>query len=98
MAEISETLRKAHAGIPNITAIINGHMPAQTTWDDLKQFSEFNADLVTWARAGLKAGKTPEQLAAEWKVPEKYKGYSSTVSPMMGGLAGRIQGLQKESK
>jgi glyoxylase-like metal-dependent hydrolase (beta-lactamase superfamily II) len=96
MAEISETLRKAHAGIPNITTIINGHMPAQTTWDDLKQFSEFNADLVTWARAGLKAGKTPEQLAAEWKLPEKYKGYSSTVSAMMGGLAGRIEGLQKE--
>ena len=71
-------------------------MPAQTTWDDLKQFSEFNADLVAWARAGLKAGKTPEQLAAEWKVPEKYRGYSSTVSTMLGGLAGRIQGLQKE--
>jgi hypothetical protein len=29
-------------------------------------------------------------------VPEKYKGYSSTVSTMLGGLAGRIQGLQKE--
>ena len=54
--------------------------------------------LVTWARAGLKAGKTPEQLAAEWKVPEKYKGYSSTVSSMMGGLVGRIQSLQKETK
>ena len=98
MAEISETLRKAHAGIPNITAIINGHTPAQGTWADLKEFSEFNADLVTWARAGLKAGKTPEQLAAEWKVPEKYKGYSSTVSAMMGGLAGRIQGLQKDGQ
>ena len=96
MLQISETLRKAHDGIPNITAIINGHAPAQMVWSDLKQFSEFNADLVTWARAGLKAGKTPEQLAAEWKVPEKYKGYSSTVSTMLGGLAGRIQGLQKE--
>jgi glyoxylase-like metal-dependent hydrolase (beta-lactamase superfamily II) len=96
MAEISETLRKAHDGIPNITTIINGHTPAQTRWADLKEFAEFNADLVTWARAGLKAGKTPEQLAAEWKVPEKYQGYSSTVSSMMGGLAGRIQGLQKE--
>lgn len=96
MLQIPDTLRKAHAGIPNITTIINGHTPAQSTWADLKEFSEFNAELVAWARAGLKAGKTPEQLAAEWKLPEKYKGYSSTVSSMMGGLAGRIQGLQKE--
>ena len=41
---------------------------------------------------------TPEAAAAEWKVPEKYKGYSSTVSPMMGGLAGRLQRLQEEMK
>ncbi len=96
MLQIADTLRKAHAGIPNVTTIINGHTAAQSTWADLREFADFNADLVAWARAGLKAGKTPEQLAAEWKVPEKYKNYSSTVSAMMGGLAGRIQGLQKE--
>ena len=96
MLQIADTLRKAHAGIPNVTTIINGHTPAQSAWADLKEFADFNADLVTWARAGLKAGKTAEQLAAEWKLPEKYKGYSSTVSPNMGGLVGRIQGLQKE--
>ena len=63
---------------------------------DLKEFAEFNRDLVAWMEAGLKAGKTPEQLAAEWKVPEKYKGYSSTVNQLMGGMVGRIQALQKE--
>jgi hypothetical protein len=71
-------------------------MPAQTTWADLKEFADFNQELVDWMRAGLKAGKTPEALAAEWKLPEKYKGYSAQVSSMMGGLAGRIQALQKE--
>jgi hypothetical protein len=73
-------------------------MPAQTTWADLGEFVQFNRDLVTWMEAGLKAGKTPEQLAAEWKVPEKYKGYSPTVSQLMGGMAGRIEALQKEMK
>ena len=96
MVEIPETLRKAHAGIPNVDQIINGHTPAQTTWADLKEFAQFNADLVAYGRAGLKAGKTPEQLAAEWKLPEQYQGYSSQVSTMMGGLAGRFQLLQKE--
>jgi glyoxylase-like metal-dependent hydrolase (beta-lactamase superfamily II) len=96
MRQISETLAKAHNGIANVDAIINGHTPAQTTWADLKEFGDFNRDLVAWMEAGLKAGKTPEQLAAEWKVPEKYKGYSSTVSQLMGGMVGRIQALQKE--
>ncbi len=96
MLQIGDTLMKAHDGIKNVDAIINGHTPAQTTWADLKEFADFNKELVTWMQAGLKAGKTPEQLAAEWKLPEKYKGYSGTVSAMMGGMAGRIQNLQKE--
>ena len=96
MVQIAETLKKAHEGIKNVDQIINGHTPAQTTWADLKEYYEFNQDLVAWMRAGLKAGKTPEQLAGEWKVPEKYQGYSPTVSALMGGMAGRIQALQKE--
>ncbi len=98
MRHYGDTLLKAHDGIKNVDAIINGHTPAQTTWADLKEFSDFNKDLVGWMQAGLKAGKTPEQLAAEWKLPEKYKGYSGTVSAMMGGMVGRIQTLQKEMK
>jgi glyoxylase-like metal-dependent hydrolase (beta-lactamase superfamily II) len=98
MRQIPETLARAHSGIKDVDTIINGHMPAQTTWADLGEFVQFNRDLVTWMEAGLKAGKTPEQLAAEWKVPEKYKGYSPTVSQLMGGMAGRIQALQKEMK
>ena len=98
MREMPDTLKKAHAGIKNVEQIINGHMPAQTTWADLKEFADFNQELVDYGRAGLKAGKTPDQLAAEWKLPEKYKGYSSQVSAMMGGLAGRFQLLQTELK
>jgi cyclase len=96
MLQISETLMKAHDGIKNVDTIINGHTPAQTTWADLKEYSEFNKDLVTWMQTELKAGKTPEQAATEWKLPEKYKGYSPTVSEMFGGLPGRIKVLQKE--
>jgi len=98
MLQIGDTLAKAHAGIRNVEAIINGHTPAQTTWADLKEFSDFNKELAAWMQTGLKAGKTPEQLAAEWKLPEKYKGYSGTVAAMMGGMVGRIQNLQKEMK
>ncbi len=98
MMLISDTLMKAHNGIKDVDTIINGHMPTQTTWADLKEFAEFNKDLVAWMEAELKAGKTPEQAAAEWKLPEKYKAYSPTVGALFGGLAGRVQTLAKEMK
>ena len=98
MLQYSETLMKAYNGIKNVDTIINGHTPANTTWADLKEFADFNKDLLTWAQGELKAGKTPEQAAASWKLPEKYKGYNATVSTMMGGLAGRVQRLSDEMK
>ena len=98
MLHISETLMNAHNGIKNVDAIINGHTPKQTTWADLKEFADFNKDLVTWMQAELKAGKTPEQAAGEWKLPEKYKDYSPTVGALFGGLAGRIKALENEMK
>jgi glyoxylase-like metal-dependent hydrolase (beta-lactamase superfamily II) len=98
MMEMPDTLLKAHNGIKDVDTIINGHMPTQTTWADLKEYSEFNKDLVAWMQAELKAGKTPEQAAAEWKLAEKYKGYSPTVGALFGGLAGRIKTLENEMK
>jgi len=98
MLHYSESLMKAYNGIKNVDTIINGHTPANTAFADLKEFADFNKDLLTWAQGELKAGKTPEQAAAEWKLPEKYKGYSGTVSPMMGGMAGRLQLLATEMK
>jgi cyclase len=94
----SETLMKAYNGIKNVDTIINGHMPVQTTWADLREFADFNKDFLTWAQTELKSGKTPEQAAPGWKVPEKYKGYSPNVSANFGGLAGRLQRLSDEMK
>ena len=92
------TLQKAHSGIKGVETIINGHMPTQTTWADLKMFADLNQEFLTWAQAELKAGKTPEAAAAGWKMPQKYldAGYAESVSNMFGGLAGRLQRLQEE--
>jgi cyclase len=93
-----DTLNKAYNGIKNIDIVINGHNDKTTTWPDLKTYAEFNQDFLTWAQAELKAGKTPEQAAAEWKLPEKYQalGYSATAPALFGGLAGRINLLTVE--
>jgi glyoxylase-like metal-dependent hydrolase (beta-lactamase superfamily II) len=91
-----ETLRKGHDGIAGVDTIINGHNDTTTTWDDLRVFAEFNQDFLTWARAQLQAGRTPEQAAADWKLPEKYQGYAPEVSQLFGGVAGRLKLLADE--
>ena len=95
---IASTLQKAHDGIKGVETIINGHMPTQTTWADLKMFADFNQDFLTWAQAELKAGKTPEAAATGWVAPEKYvqAGYSAAAPAMFGGMVGRLQRLQEE--
>lgn len=98
MREIPVTLMKAYDGLKDVDTFINGHMPTQTTRADLKEYAEFNQELVAWMQEQLKAGKTPEQAAAEWKLPEKYKGYDPAVGALFGGLAGRIQTLANEMK
>ena len=64
LLHISDSLKKAHDGIKNVDIVINGHTPSNTTWTDLAEYADFTADLVAYGRAGFKAGKTPEQLAA----------------------------------
>jgi cyclase len=93
-----ETLNKGYSTIKNVDTVINGHNNTTTSWADVKQFADFNQDFLTWAQNELKAGKAPEQAAADWKVPAKYEGYSSQVGALFGGLAGRIQRLQEEMK
>ena len=93
-----ETLNKVHGGVKNVDTIINGHMPNTTTWADLKTFAEFNQDFLTWAQGALKSGKPAEDAAKEWKVPEKYTGYSPNVAALFGGLPGRLQRLQEEMR
>jgi hypothetical protein len=44
----------------------------------------------------MKAGKTPEQAAAEYKVPDKYPGYTANLPPFFGGMPGYLKGMYTE--
>ena len=94
---IGTTLQKAHDGIKNVDAIITGHSTVMT-WADLAEYAQFNKDVVSWAAGEKKAGKTAEQAAAEFKVPEKYKGYSSNAPTLFGGMKGMVQGMYDEMR
>ncbi len=71
----SGTMAKA-AATPGVDTIINGHNPTTTTPADLKLFSEFIADFVTFVQDAKKVGKTVDDVVKTWQVPAKYTGYA----------------------
>lgn len=91
-----DTLMKAYNGISNVDTIITGHANTTLRWADLKEYADFNREFLTWVRAEMKAGRTPEQAAAEYKVPERFKGYSADLPPFFGGMVGYIKGMYGE--
>jgi glyoxylase-like metal-dependent hydrolase (beta-lactamase superfamily II) len=73
--EIGTTLQKAHDGIKNVDSVITGHSTVMT-WADLAEYAQFNKDFLADVQNGLKAGKSPDEIAASWKISDKYKGYN----------------------
>ena len=95
--EHPQSLAKALATVKNVDTIINGHIPV-STWNDLKEYQEFTSEFVTFARNELKAGKSVDQAAMEYKVPAKFKGYKVTVNPMFADAKGNLQIAYDELK
>ena len=73
--EIGDTLAKAHDGIKNVDSVITGHSTVMT-WNDLAEYAQFNKVFLADVQNGIKAGKSPDEIAASWKLPDKYKGYN----------------------
>lgn len=95
-ADYGKTLTNAASTIKNVDTIIGGHTDNPMTFDDLKQYAAFNTEFVTWVQGEMKAGKTVDQAAMEYKIPDTYKGY--TVSTFFGGVKGNIQLAYDELK
>src|SRR4029078_9959129 len=71
---IGDTLAKAHAGIKNVDRVITGHSTVMT-WADLEEYSAYNKEFLAWVQREQTAGKSVDAAAAEYVLPEKYKGY-----------------------
>jgi len=72
---IGDTLAKAHAAVKGVDRIITGHSTVMT-WADLDEYSKFNKDFLAWVTAAMKSGKTVDAAAAEYSIPQSYKGYT----------------------
>jgi glyoxylase-like metal-dependent hydrolase (beta-lactamase superfamily II) len=73
---IGDTLAKVAQGIKGVDSVITGHSTVMS-WNDLEEYARFNQDFLTWVRSEMKAGKSVEAAAAEYKIPEKYAGYTN---------------------
>jgi cyclase len=91
---IGDTVAKAAAGIKNVDKVITGHSD-NMTWADFVDYGEFNRLFLDHAKASLAAGKTPEQAAADLKLPAKFSAYNLTGR---GGPAGNIGIIYNELK
>jgi cyclase len=90
-----ETIRKATAGIKNVNTVITGHSTVMK-WQDFVDYGEFNRLFLDHAKASLAAGKTAEQAMADFKLPDKFKGYN--IAGGRGGPGGNFNVIFEELK
>ena len=95
--EQPRTLAKVIAGVKNVDTVINGHIPV-SSWNDLKEYAEFTKEFVEFAETEMKAGKSVDQAAAEYKIAPKYKGYIASANPQWGGAKANMQIAYDEMK
>jgi glyoxylase-like metal-dependent hydrolase (beta-lactamase superfamily II) len=79
--EWADTITKAAKTIPNVDIVLPSHVVGANVllkWQDFVDWGEFNRLYVAHARESLKAGKTPEQAAMDFKPGDKFKDYTLT--------------------
>ena len=93
----ADTLGKVVSTITTVDTVITGHTPV-LTWNDLREYAEFNRDFVTWAQAQINAGKSAAQAGTEYRVPVKYKGYTVSPNAQGGDARANTEIVYKELK
>jgi len=92
-----KTLTKLVNGVKNVDTIINGHIPV-SSWNELKEYTQFLTEFAAFAEKEVKAGKTVDQAAAEYKLDPKFKGYVVSANPQFGGAKANMQIAYDELK
>jgi glyoxylase-like metal-dependent hydrolase (beta-lactamase superfamily II) len=91
--EIADTLAKA-GNLKDIDQIITGHSTVMTP-ADLKEYVEFNRDFLNYVREAKKAGKSVDEAARTYKIPERFAGYRA---PQPDSVKNNIEVIYGEVK
>ncbi len=92
--EIGDSLAKAADGIKDVDSIIPGHSTVMT-WNDLREYAQFNKDFLAAVQAGVRAGKSADEIAAGWKIADKYKGYNTPEARLKTNVGVIVNELKK---
>jgi glyoxylase-like metal-dependent hydrolase (beta-lactamase superfamily II) len=79
---IGDTLAKAADGLKNVDTIITGHS-TQMTIADLREYAQFNREFANAVREGKKSGRSIDEIAGSWKMPDTFKGYAQPQPPRL---------------
>ena len=87
---LPDTLDRVVREIKGISRVVTGHDPGPPpdaprnpyghiqSWDDLRQYAEFNRDFLTAVRAAAAQGKSAAETAASLALSAKYASYDMT--------------------
>jgi len=75
-SRVAETIEKAVSTIKGVDTVVTGHGDV-LPWSGLEEYARFNRVFLDDVRAALAQGKTPDDIAAAWKVPASYAGYTA---------------------
>jgi cyclase len=89
---LPRTLSLAHRMLGNTESIITGHSTVMTP-ADLREWADFNEDFLTFVRDGKAAGRSVDELATSWKMPEKYKAFAE---PQAARVRANVEAIYNE--
>ncbi len=72
---MEQTLTRVASEIKNVDSVVTGH-GGVISWKEFDDFTQLTKEFYAWGRAQKAAGKTVEQAAMEYRIPEKYVGFN----------------------
>jgi cyclase len=73
---LEQTLTRATSEIKNVDRVVTGH-GGVISWKEFEDYAQLTKEFYAWARMQKAAGKTMEQAAMEYKIPDKYAGFNA---------------------
>jgi ADP-dependent phosphofructokinase/glucokinase len=67
------------------------------TWDDFKEGVAFYADFLSSVQKSMKEGRSAEQAAVSWKVPERFRNFQTDAARVKSNVEGIYAELSKNS-
>ena len=82
--EFAQTLSNAIAGIENIETVIPGHVDRPLAWNDFTEFADFYSDVLRVAQEGLSAGRSVDDVASAYTLPDRFREYQVSADSVRG--------------